>query len=123
MSAHLSLNYYEVLGLHPGADLAAIKKAFRQLARKYHPDLHGGKPSSAMVQISTAYDVLSDPQRKARYDKTGCVDELRLVGRKGAHTDTVYATDDLLDSIEAATDSSIALVSDGPTRADRHSKL
>jgi len=64
-------DYYKVLGLEKGASEAEIKKAFRTLARQYHPDANPDKPEAEekFKQISEAYEVLSDPQKKAKYDQ------------------------------------------------------
>lgn len=66
-------DYYEVLGISKGASDDDIKKAYRQAAKKYHPDLHpGDKDAEAhFKEINEAYEVLSDPQKKARYDQFG----------------------------------------------------
>jgi curved DNA-binding protein len=64
-------DYYKVLGLEKGASEAEIKKAFRSLARQFHPDANPDNPESEekFKQISEAYEVLSDPQKKAKYDQ------------------------------------------------------
>lgn len=66
-------DYYEVLGVDRGADDAAIKKAYRQLAKKYHPDMNpGNKDAEAKFkEASEAYAVLSDPQKRQQYDQFG----------------------------------------------------
>ena len=66
-------DYYEVLGLQKGADAAAIKKAFHEMAKKYHPDLHPGDKSAEekFKEINEAYAVLSDPEKKQLYDQYG----------------------------------------------------
>ncbi len=66
-------DYYEVLGVQKGADEATIKKAYRTLAKKYHPDMNpGDKKAEAMFkEVNEAYDVLSDPEKKAKYDQFG----------------------------------------------------
>ncbi|HVV86122.1 MAG TPA: DnaJ C-terminal domain-containing protein [Kofleriaceae bacterium] len=63
-------DYYDVLGVDKGADEAEIKRAYRELARKYHPDLN---PDGAETfkQINEAYAVLSDPRERSRYDRWG----------------------------------------------------
>lgn len=64
---------YEVLGLQKGATEDEIKKAYRQLAKKYHPDLNpGDKDAEAhFKEVGEAYAILSDPQKRARYDQYG----------------------------------------------------
>ncbi len=65
--------YYQVLGVAKGAALPDIKKAYRKLARKYHPDLNpGDKTAEARFkEIQEAYAVLSDPKKRAQYDQFG----------------------------------------------------
>ena len=66
-------DYYEVLGLNKGASDAEIKKAYRSLAKKYHPDLNPGdaEAEAKFKEINEANDVLSDPDKKAKYDQFG----------------------------------------------------
>ena len=66
-------DYYEVLGLQKGASDDDIKKAFRQMAKKYHPDLNPGdkEAEARFKEVNEAYEVLSDAQKKARYDQYG----------------------------------------------------
>ena len=67
-------DYYEVLGVDKSASEADIKKAFKKLARKYHPDLNRDNPKAAeekFKEVNEAYEVLSNPQKKAQYDQFG----------------------------------------------------
>src|SRR5436305_5813868 len=66
-------DYYEVLGVDRGADDAAIKKAFRRLARELHPDVnrHDPEAEEKFKEAAEAYEVLSDPDRRATYDRYG----------------------------------------------------
>lgn len=69
----MARDYYQVLGVARGAALADIKKAYRKLARKYHPDLNpGDKTAEARFKdIQEAYAVLSDAKKRAQYDQFG----------------------------------------------------
>ena len=66
-------DYYEVLGVNKGATDDEIKKAYRKLARKYHPDLNKDNPEAAekFKEIGEAYEILSDKDKRARYDQFG----------------------------------------------------
>lgn len=66
-------DYYEVLGVDKSADEAAIKKAYRALAKKYHPDMNPGdtEAEKKFKEASEAYAVLSDPEKKRQYDQFG----------------------------------------------------
>ncbi|WP_274968161.1 molecular chaperone DnaJ [Succinimonas amylolytica] len=65
-------DYYEVLGVDKSADAQTIKKAFRRLAMKYHPDRnHEAGAAQKFEEINEAYSVLSDPNKKAAYDQFG----------------------------------------------------
>ena len=66
-------DYYKILGVPRGASDEEIKKAYRKLARKYHPDLNpGDKTAEARFkEIQEAYAVLSDPKKRAQYDQFG----------------------------------------------------
>lgn len=66
-------DYYEVLGVEKNADDAAIKKAYRQLAKKYHPDMNPGdaEAEKKFKEASEAYAVLSDPEKRRQYDQFG----------------------------------------------------
>src|SRR5258705_12696061 len=66
-------DYYEVLGIKRGAADDEIKKAYRKLARKFHPDLNPGDKAAEeqFKQLQEAYDVLSEPENHKLYDQYG----------------------------------------------------
>ncbi|MBR1477557.1 MAG: molecular chaperone DnaJ [Lachnospiraceae bacterium] len=71
--AEAKRDYYEVLGVEKNADEAAIKKAYRVLAKKYHPDMNPGdaEAEKKFKEASEAYAVLSDPDKRKQYDQFG----------------------------------------------------
>ncbi len=65
-------DYYEVLGVARTASDDELKKAFRRLAKQYHPDANKEQGAEArFIEINEAYEVLSDPQKRAAYDRSG----------------------------------------------------
>ncbi|MFW6131184.1 MAG: molecular chaperone DnaJ [Candidatus Aminicenantaceae bacterium] len=68
-------DYYKILGVDRKASVSDIKKAYRKLARKYHPDLNPGdkEAEAKFKEIQEAYSVLSDPKKKSQYDQFGYV--------------------------------------------------
>jgi len=68
----MARDYYEILGVARNTDQEEVKKAYRQLARKYHPDINREDGAKEKLQeINNAYEVLSDPEKRARYDRFG----------------------------------------------------
>src|SRR5271166_1053 len=85
-------DYYEVLGVPPDADSTAIKNAFRQLARRYHPDISTEPDAEQRFrEIAEAYGVLSDPAKRASYDAQG------FAGLAGASAEDLWGGIDLAD--------------------------
>lgn len=74
-------DFYEILGVKRDASAAEIKKAYRKLARKFHPDVNPGDKGSEQrfKEINEAYEILSDPKKKEQYDQFGAS------GFEGAH--------------------------------------
>lgn len=65
-------NLYDILGIAQNADREEIKKAYRRLSKKYHPDTNPGDRDAAerFAQAAEAYSILQDPEKKRRYDLT-----------------------------------------------------
>ena len=76
----LNKDFYAILGVRSDADSATIKKTYRKLARKMHPDQNGGDASAEakFKEVGEAYSVLSDPEQRQQYD------QLRAMTRGGA---------------------------------------
>ncbi|MFN9546671.1 MAG: DnaJ domain-containing protein [Cyanobacteriota bacterium] len=70
MSRPTTMDYWQVLGLEPGADAARLKRAFREQARRWHPDLNGNDPvaEERFKRVNEAYAVLSDPRRRQAWE-------------------------------------------------------
>ena len=73
MSVNGYRDYFKVLGVERGTDADGIKRAFRKLARQYHPDVNPDDASAEarFKEISEAYEVLSDPEKRRRYEQFG----------------------------------------------------
>ena len=85
-------DYYEVLGVPPDADSTAIKNVFRQLARRYHPDISTEPDAEQRFrEIAEAYGVLSDPAKRASYDAQG------FAGLAGASAEDLWGGIDFAD--------------------------
>jgi molecular chaperone DnaJ len=82
-------DYYEVLGVSPDAGAEEIKRAYRQLARRYHPDISGDERGTAFLEVCRAYEVLNDPERRRSYN-------IRLlIGNGAAHGRAEWLTDEI----------------------------
>ena len=70
MTTTTATDYYALLGVGPDATLAQIKKAYRKLAKQYHPDINNNSDAAEKFrEITEAYDTLTDPDRRRRYDR------------------------------------------------------
>src|SRR5574344_1696320 len=81
----MAKDLYAVLGVSKTASDDEIKKAYRKLAKQYHPDLHPGDKvaESKFKEINDAYEVLSDPKKKSNYDQFGTADPTSGFGGAG----------------------------------------
>src|SRR5215469_8804662 len=82
-------DYYQTLGVEKSASAEDIRKAYRKLARKHHPDLNPGDKAAEdrFKKVQEAYDVLSDSKKKQMYDQVGFYSEQGMPGGggQGAH--------------------------------------
>jgi molecular chaperone DnaJ len=94
----LPRSYYEVLGVSQQATEADIKRAYRALARRYHPDSHPDDPDAEarFKEVTIAYETLRDPERRRRYDMFG--DDGASAARSGAPTGDAFGLGDLFDA-------------------------
>src|SRR5579872_2095607 len=79
------MDFYIVLGIERGATVGDIKRAYKRLARKFHPDINPGdrRAAAQFRQIAEAYETLSDPDRRRRYDATGVADSSSQPASRG----------------------------------------
>ncbi|XP_053144271.1 dnaJ homolog subfamily B member 8 [Hemicordylus capensis] len=90
------VNYYEVLGLHQNASQEDIKKAYRKLALKWHPDKNPCNKEEAEKKfkaVAEAYEVLSDPQKRCLYDRPVKEPRYRGRGASGGHSHSPFDFD------------------------------
>ena len=80
-------DYYDVLGVAPDADADQIKRAYRQLARRYHPDISGDDRAVTFREVARAYEVLRNPERRRTYDAV--LRDVQQSGRGGWLDDEV----------------------------------
>lgn len=120
--AETKRDYYEVLGLQKSASADEIKKAYRQLAKKYHPDMNpGDKEAEAnFKEVNEAYAVLSDADKKARYDQYGHagVDPNMGGGGFGGFGGMDFDISDIFGSFFGGMGGSSSARRNGPVRGD-----
>jgi len=80
-------DYYEILSVSRDCSQEEIKKAFRKLALKYHPDSNQGKPEAEkkFKEAAAAYEILGDPKKRAQYDQFGHAGVNSRFGQTGFH--------------------------------------
>src|SRR5437660_10455739 len=93
-------DYYEVLGISQTAGADEIKSAYRRLARKHHPDVNpgDGEAEGRFKEINEAYEVLSDPNKRGRYDRFG---HAGLGGAAGSPADFGFGAGGFSDIFDA----------------------
>jgi len=122
-------DYYEILGISKGASDADIKKAYRTLAKKYHPDMNPDDKNAEKYfkEANEAYEVLSNPEKKSRYDSYGHagLDPNAGMGGGGMGFDFgSFGMDDILSSFFGGFSSSSSSARNEPQRGDDiHSRI
>jgi len=96
-------DHYTILGVGRDASPSDVKKAYRRLSRKYHPDVNPDDPNAAemMAAVNKAYEVLSDPARRAIYDKHGTDFD---PAAKSARELMLKKLSEIIDSVDAESD-------------------
>jgi len=92
----LSRNFYVVLGVSSNESSAGIRRAFRELALRYHPDRAGTQSTSFFQEITDAYRVLSDPERRSSYDEGLRHGDVELSSRPPMHPAVRYQPEPLV---------------------------
>lgn len=97
------MNHYDTLGVAHDASADEIRAAYRRAARDAHPDKEGGS-TEAMQAVNAAYDVLSDPKKRAAYDEMGAMDPDSPEARAQSHLDSIFteAIRNAMDPLEHA---------------------
>ncbi|MGH7352559.1 MAG: DnaJ domain-containing protein, partial [Candidatus Methylomirabilales bacterium] len=99
----MSRDYYQILGVSTSASPEEIKKAYRRLALKFHPDKNPDDPAVAeqFTEINEAYEVLSNPERRREYDLYGTVGGARLAAERASGFGTGFGGlfEDILEGI------------------------
>lgn len=122
-------DFYEILGISKGAGDADIKKAYRTLAKKYHPDMNPNDKSAEknFKEVNEAYEILSNPEKKSRYDSYGHagIDPSADMGGGGMGFDFGnFGMDDILSTFFGGVSSSSSARRNEPQRGDDiHTKI